>query len=76
MNRRRHWIFWVNCVAELVLILVLLSSKSQSADGFGAGPDAASRVSKKVRLILELTRLILVKIKGLDHLLIDNYIFN
>ena len=61
MNRRRHWIFWVNCVAELVLILVLLSSKSQSADGFGAGPDAASRVSKKVRLILDLPRLILVK---------------
>ena len=48
MNRRRHWIFWINCVAEIFLLLALIFHESHTADGFGAGPEGTSRISKKV----------------------------
>ena len=49
MSRQRHWLFWVNCVAEIVLVFILVFDKSQLANGFGPGHNGGARVSKKVK---------------------------
>lgn len=57
MSRQRHWLFWVNCMAELVLVFILVFDKSQLANGFGPGPNGGARVSKKVKLFYALSSL-------------------